>query len=80
MARCAPRTSTAGCLRLFDVELVTLAGPETAGGCEPDHRRRPCERQVPKSAEHAARELALERDAGTVVTDIAMSELYRRYP
>ena len=68
-----------GLSETFDVELVTLAGPETTGGTSqitPTLR----ERQVPKSARHAARELALERDAGTVVTDIAMSELYADTP
>lgn len=68
-----------GLSEFFDVELVTLAGPETSGGTvhiTPALR----ERQVPKSARHAARELALEREAGTIVTDIAMSELYADTP
>lgn len=63
----------------FDVELVTLAAAGAAGG-----RRRIApgivERQVPKSDAHAAHELELERAAGTVVTDVAFSELYPQTP
>ncbi len=68
-----------GLSEVFDVELVTLVGPESSGGTTqitPALR----ERQVPKSARHAARELELEREAGTIVTDIAMSELYADTP
>jgi len=68
-----------GLSEVFDVELVTLVGPETSGGTTqitPALR----ERQVPKSARHAARELEMEREAGTIVTDIAMSELYADSP
>jgi glycosyltransferase involved in cell wall biosynthesis len=38
------------------------------------------EYRVPKSRRHADLELELERDAGTVVTDVAMSELYSHTP
>lgn len=65
--------------RVFDVELVTLTGEDDRGGTieiGPGVR----EHRVPKSARHAASEQALEREAGTVVTDIAMSELYRETP
>ena len=68
-----------GLSEVFDVELVTLVGPETGAAVTqitPALR----ERQVPKSARHAAAELALEREAGTMVTDIAMSELYAETP
>ena len=64
---------------IFDVELVTLAdseAPDRTIELTPTLR----ERQVPKSARHAASELALEREACTVVTDIAMSELYTETP
>jgi glycosyltransferase involved in cell wall biosynthesis len=68
-----------GLSEVFDVELVTLTGHETSGRVT---RITPTlsERQVPKSARHAAREQELEREAGTVVTDIAMSELYADTP
>ncbi|HWF73389.1 MAG TPA: hypothetical protein VG186_08595, partial [Solirubrobacteraceae bacterium] len=64
---------------VFDVELVTLTNPEMRGKTTqitPSLR----ERQVPKSARHATRERELEREAGTVVTDIAMSDLYPYTP
>lgn len=63
----------------FDVELVTLVDSDVPGGCT---RTAPglVEHQVPKSAAHAARELELERAAGTVVTDVAFAELYRETP
>ena len=63
----------------FDVELVTLVGADCPGG-----RRRLArglwEHQVPKSSVHAERELALEREVGTVVTDVAMPDLFLETP
>jgi glycosyltransferase involved in cell wall biosynthesis len=68
-----------GLAREFDVELVTL------GAAGSTQRRVPLargvwEHRVPKSRRHAELELALEREAGTVVTDIAMAELYVHTP
>jgi glycosyltransferase involved in cell wall biosynthesis len=65
--------------RHADVELVSLALPGTR------ERRLPLapglwERRVPKSMEHAEREMALEREAGAVVTDIAMGQLHHLTP
>ena len=68
-----------GLSRVFDVELVTLGAPGTPEACRElgpglwEHR-------VPKSLAHAERESALEREAGTAVTDVAMPELYRSTP
>ena len=64
---------------IFDVTLVTLGAPDAAAA---DLRISSAvtERQIPKSAEHQARELELEKAVGTVVTDIAMSELYPYTP
>jgi glycosyltransferase involved in cell wall biosynthesis len=68
-----------GLAREFDVEMVTLAGAN-----EGERREQVApgliEHRVPKSAAHAAHELELERAAGTVVTDIAMSELHGLTP
>ena len=68
-----------GLSRAFDVELVTLGAPGT-----PETRRELgpglWEHRVPKSLAHAERESALEREAGTVVTDVAMPELYQHTP
>ena len=68
-----------GLAEVFDVTMVTLVGAD-----EPPARLQLApslfERQIPKSAEHQARESELERAAGTVVTDIAMSELYSCTP
>lgn len=63
----------------FDIELVTL---DACGAPEAREQLAPglWEHRVPKSAEHDSRELALQREAGTVVTDIAMAELYRHTP
>jgi glycosyltransferase involved in cell wall biosynthesis len=68
-----------GLAGVFDIELVTLAPTDAT------ERRRQIapgllEHSIPKSPEHAARELSLEREAGTVVTDIAMSELHMLTP
>ena len=68
-----------GLARRFDVELVTLGMP----GTRPLHKQLApgmWERRVPKSGEHAAEETRLERDAGAVITDVAMPSLYRRTP
>ena len=68
-----------GLAERFDVEMVTLAARNVAGG-----RRAIAagvwEHRVPKSAAHAATELELERAAGMVVTDIAMADLYALTP
>jgi glycosyltransferase involved in cell wall biosynthesis len=68
-----------GLSRAFDVELVTLDAP---GGREQRRQLSPglWEHRVPKSLEHAERERELELEAGTVVTDVAMPELYRHTP
>jgi glycosyltransferase involved in cell wall biosynthesis len=68
-----------GLSEVYDVDLVTLTGPEACGGTR---RITPAlrEHQVPKSARHAFREMELEREAGTTVTDIAMAELYNDTP
>jgi glycosyltransferase involved in cell wall biosynthesis len=68
-----------GLSRVFDVELVTLG----SAGTPQSHRELGpglWEHRVPKSLAHAERESALEREAGTVVTDVAMPELYRHTP
>ena len=59
-----------GLSRVFDVELVTLGAPDTP---ETHRQLGPglWEHRVPKSLAHAERESALEREAGTVVTDVA---------
>jgi glycosyltransferase involved in cell wall biosynthesis len=65
--------------RRFNVELVTLGLP----GTRPLHKQLApgvWERRVPKSAEHAMEEAMLERDAGVIVTDVAMPRLYGRTP
>ncbi len=68
-----------GLSRAFDVELVTLGAVGT-----PEQRRELSpglwEHRVPKSDDHAERERELEAEAGTVVTDVAMPELYRDTP
>jgi glycosyltransferase involved in cell wall biosynthesis len=65
--------------RAYDVELVTLGLPGTAASrCELAPGL--WETRVPKSAEHAEREWRLEREAGTIVTDVAMTLLYRSSP
>jgi glycosyltransferase involved in cell wall biosynthesis len=60
---------------VYDIELVSLVGTD-----EPAHRRQLdaalWETTVPKSSEHASAEIELERAVGTVVTDIAMSDLH----
>ena len=68
-----------GLAKQFDVSLVTL-GP--AGSAEQLLQLAPgvSEHRVPKSPRHAELELALEREAGTVVTDIAMANLYGYTP
>ena len=68
-----------GLSRVFDVELVTLGAPDTP---ETHRQLGPglWEHRVPKSLAHAERESALEREAGTVVTDVAMPDLYRTTP
>jgi glycosyltransferase involved in cell wall biosynthesis len=68
-----------GLARKFDVELVALL---PAGAAPTDRLLAPGlrERGIPKSAEHAAREMAIEQRAGTAVTDVAMSELYALTP
>jgi glycosyltransferase involved in cell wall biosynthesis len=62
--------------RAYDVELVTLGLQGTAAS-----RREIApglwEIRVPKSAEHGELEFLLQREAGTIVTDVAMSLLYR---
>lgn len=68
-----------GLAAAFDIELVTLTSheaPERHRALAPGLR----EHSIPKSAEHATLELELERAAGTVVTDIAMTELYPHTP
>ena len=65
--------------RKFDVHLVTLG----SHGTRPAYKQLApgmWERRVPKSAEHSAQEAGLERDAGAVVTDVAMTRLYRQTP
>jgi glycosyltransferase involved in cell wall biosynthesis len=65
--------------RHFEVELVTLADADaTAGRIQIAPGL--WERRVPKSARHVAEELALEREVGTVVTDVAMPRLHRLTP
>lgn len=68
-----------GLSRVFDVEMVTLGVP---GSRQERRELSPglWEHRVPKSPEHAERERALELEAGTVVTDVAMPELYRHTP
>lgn len=68
-----------GLATAFDVELVTLASHEVPAR---DRMLAPGlrERSIPKTAEHTALELELERAVGTVVTDIAMTELYATTP
>jgi glycosyltransferase involved in cell wall biosynthesis len=65
--------------RVYDVELVTLGLPGTAAS-----RREIAagvwETRVPKSDEHAQRERLLEVEAGTLVSDVAMSLLYGYSP
>jgi glycosyltransferase involved in cell wall biosynthesis len=65
--------------RIYDIELVTLGIPGT-----PARRIQLApglsETRIPKSAEHARQEFALEREAGTLVTDVAFSLLYRLTP
>ncbi|HWF53715.1 MAG TPA: glycosyltransferase, partial [Solirubrobacteraceae bacterium] len=63
----------------YDVELVTLAAAGAPGGRR-QIARGIAEHQVPKSDAHAARELELQRAAGTVITDIAFSELHPETP
>lgn len=65
--------------RDYDIEIVSLGHTG-----EPERR---CElapglweHRVPKSVEHATREMDLEREAGTVVTDVAMRRLFRHTP
>lgn len=65
--------------RRFDVELVTL-GLSGTRAMRKQLAPGLWERRVPKSAEHAAEEARLERDAGVAVTDVAMIRLYRRTP
>jgi glycosyltransferase involved in cell wall biosynthesis len=68
-----------GLARRFDVELVALVG-------EAERRGRTelapglWEQRIPKSASHAREELAWERAAGTVVTDVSMISLYELTP
>lgn len=63
----------------FDVTLVTLAPPD-APAARLQLTPALTEVQIPKSAEHQARELELQMAAGTVVTDIAMTELHACSP
>jgi glycosyltransferase involved in cell wall biosynthesis len=68
-----------GLAAAFDIELVTLASheaPERHRALAPGLR----EHSIPKSAQHMELELELERRAGTVITDIAMTELYEHTP
>ncbi|MGH2867362.1 MAG: glycosyltransferase family 4 protein [Solirubrobacteraceae bacterium] len=68
-----------GLAAAFDIELVTLtshAAPERHRELAPGLH----EHTIPKSARHMELELELERRAGTVVTDIAMAELYEHTP
>lgn len=65
--------------RRFDIELVTLG----SYGTRAIHKQLApgmWERRVPKSARHSNEEAVLERDAGAVVTDVAMTRLYRHTP
>lgn len=65
--------------REFDVELVTLG----SHGTRPAYKQLApgmWERRVPKSAQHSAQEAGLEREAGAVITDVAMTKLYRHTP
>jgi glycosyltransferase involved in cell wall biosynthesis len=64
---------------VFDVEIVSLAAVGE-GGERRALGRGVFETQVPKSLDHAAAESELERDAGTAVTDIAMSDLFALTP
>ncbi|MGH2915576.1 MAG: glycosyltransferase family 4 protein [Solirubrobacteraceae bacterium] len=68
-----------GLAKQFDVELVSLlpAGQAMRRTTLAPGLRETC---IPKSPEHQAEEDALEREAGTAVTDIAMAELYRLTP
>jgi glycosyltransferase involved in cell wall biosynthesis len=65
--------------RAYDIELVTLGPPGTAASRQ-ELAPGLWETRVPKSAEHAEREWLLEREVGTIVTDVAMSLLYRSSP
>jgi glycosyltransferase involved in cell wall biosynthesis len=68
-----------GLSEVFDVEFVTLVDAAAPGG-RTQIGPAVWEHRVPKSAAHAERELGLERESGTVVTDIAMTELYLETP
>jgi glycosyltransferase involved in cell wall biosynthesis len=68
-----------GLAKQFDVEFVTL-GPAGSAKLRLELAPGLSERRVPKSPRHAELEVALEREAGTVVTDIAMAELYEHTP
>lgn len=63
----------------FEIELVTLA---PAGTRRSRTQLAPglWEHRVPKSSTHAAEEAALEREAGTLITDVAMPQLYHHTP
>jgi glycosyltransferase involved in cell wall biosynthesis len=65
--------------RTFDIELVTLGIP----GTRPLRKQLApglWEHRVPKSARHAAAEMLIEMEAGTVITDVAMPSLYQLTP
>jgi glycosyltransferase involved in cell wall biosynthesis len=65
--------------RWFEIDLVCLAAADaeaTTRTLAPGLR----EHTVPKTARHAAAELELEREAGTVVTDVAMVRLHGLTP
>jgi glycosyltransferase involved in cell wall biosynthesis len=65
--------------RWFEIDLVCLAGTDA------EKRTRTLapglrEHTVPKTAQHAAAELELEQEAGTIVTDVAMIRLHGLTP
>jgi glycosyltransferase involved in cell wall biosynthesis len=65
--------------RRFEVDVISLGLPGTHS-VELDLAPGLRELRIPKSPEHAALELELERAVGTVVTDVAMCRLYRHTP
>jgi glycosyltransferase involved in cell wall biosynthesis len=65
--------------RWFEIDLVCLASADAERGTRelaPGLR----EHTIPKTPEHADAELALEREAGTVLTDVAMIPLHALTP
>jgi glycosyltransferase involved in cell wall biosynthesis len=64
---------------VYDIEIVTLGIPGTPP-CRTQLGRGVWETRIPKSLKHAHEEARIEREVGTLVTDIAFSRLFALTP